>query len=319
MGGGFYSPETPAGCERELLEVLLPKVLGREFSSLLDLNEELLRLPNNSFARAAVETAAWEVAAKQRNQSLRSLLQIPDRPIPSGLALGLYPTAAELQAAIQRFKPAQYARLKLKIQPGQDIEVVRTARSLLGDFPISVDANAAYDLSQSDIFRTLDCETLIMYEQPFAKGDLDGLAALKQQTITPLCLDESIDAAEDVDRFVLANACDIVNIKLQRVGGYLPALRILDACERHGLPVWMGTMPELGIGSAQALVLAAHPQFVMPTDVEPSERWFLDDLLEPEILLANRAIDIPAGPGIGFRVAESKLDRYTTACHTMVS
>lgn len=317
IGGTFYSSETPETCYEELLHGVLPHLLERQFSSMLVFEQELEKLSQNRFVRAAVETAAWDLIAQRRNISLRQLFQIPERPVPSGLAVGLYRTDKELESALRRYDPRQYRRLKLKIEPGFDLKVVETARKMLGDFPLFVDANAAYDCSNLSIFRTLDDETLLMLEQPFAKDDLDGLAELQRNVRTPVCLDESIETAEDAERFIAAKACAIVNIKLQRVGGYLPALRIMDVCSRLGVPIWMGTMPELGIGSAQALVLAADPLFVFPTDVEPSERWYVDDLVFPAIVLSNGCIELPIGPGTGYTVDPSKLDKYVISCHRL--
>jgi O-succinylbenzoate synthase len=311
MGGGFYSSETPDGCEAELANGVLGAVLGREFSSMLALEKTLVQVTENRFVRVAVETAAWEFVACRRNVSLRQLFGIPDRPIPSGLAVGLYPDLAGLKDAIHRYDPHQYKRLKLKIKWNQDIEIVRAARSLVGDFPLFVDANADYSLSDLGTFAALDRESLMMFEQPFAKDNLAGSAELQQQVRTPVCLDESIETAEDARRAIGMGACRIVNIKLQRVGGYLEALRIVQVCAEHNVPVWMGTMPELGIGSAQALMLAAHPSFSFPTDVEPSTRWYLDDIVTPAIQLSNASICAPAGPGVGYRVDERKLEQYT--------
>ena len=316
MGGTFYSSETPEACYEELLRVL-PRLLERQFSSMLAFEQELEELSQNRFVRAAVETAVWDLIAQRRNVSLRQLFQIPERPVPSGLAVGLYRTDKELENALRRYNPRQYRRLKLKIEPGFDLNVVGTARKMLGDFPLFVDANAAYDHSNLSTFRALDDNDLLMFEQPFAKGDLDGLVDLQRNVRTPVCLDESIESAEDAERFIAAKACAIVNIKLQRIGGYLPALRIMEVCSRLRIPLWMGTMPELGIGSAQALVLAAHPLFVFPTDVEPSERWYVDDLVFPEITLSNGCIEPPTGSGTGYQVDRRKLDRYATSCHRL--
>lgn len=311
MGGGFYSSETPDGCEAELAERVLGAILGREFTSMLALEEALVRITDNRFARVAVETAVWEFVAQRRQVSLRQIFGIPDRPIPSGLAVGLYPDVAALKDAIRRYDPYQYGRLKLKIKRNQDIEIVKAARSLVGGFPLFVDANADYSLSDLATFIALDRESLMMFEQPFAKDDFAGSAELQQQVRTPVCLDESIETAEDARRAIEMRACRIINIKLQRVGGYLEALRIIQVCAEHNVPVWMGTMPELGIGSAQALMLAAHPSFSFPTDVEPSTRWYLDDIVTPAIQLSNGFIHFPAGPGVGFHVDERKLGRYT--------
>jgi O-succinylbenzoate synthase len=310
MAGGFYSSETPDGCEAELVTRVLSAVLGHEFPSMLALEEALARATENRFVRVAVETAAWDFIAQRRNVNMRQLFGIPDRPIPSGLALGLYPDVAELKEAIYRYDPHQYGRLKLKIKRDQDIEVVKAARSVVGDFPLFVDANADYCLSDLGTFAALDRESLMMFEQPFAKDNFAGSAELQQQVRTPVCLDESIETADDARRAIEMRACRIVNIKLQRVGGYLEALRIVQVCAQHSVPVWMGTMPELGIGSAQALMLAAHPSFSFPTDVEPSTRWYLDDIVTPPIQLSKGFILAPVGPGVGYRVDERKLEQY---------
>ena len=313
MGGSFYSAETPELSHEELVHSVLPHLLDRQFSSMLAFEQELERLSQNRFIRAAVETAAWDLIAQSRHISLRQLFQISERPVASGLAVGLYPTIPELRNALHRYRPHDYKRVKLKIQPGFDRQIVEAAKNHLGDFPLFVDANAAYDSSHLPTFLALDQESLLMFEQPFAKGDLHGLAALQANLRTPVCLDESIETADDAKRFAQAKACAIVNIKLQRVGGYLPALRIMDVCSRLNIPLWMGTMPELGVGSAQALMLAAHPLFVFPTDVEPSDRWFVDDLVSPEIVLSNGCIQSPPGPGTGYRVDQRKLDKYSIA------
>lgn len=311
MPGNFYSAETPDTCYEELLHRVLPHLLDRQFSSMLVFEQKLERLSQNRFVRTAVETAAWELIAQRKRVGLRKLFQIPERPVPSGLAIGLYPTIEELERAIRRYEPRQYGRLKLKIQPGCDVYIVKAARKLVGDFPLFVDANAAYDSSHLATFKALDDESLLMFEQPFAKDDLEGLAELQGHVRTPVCLDESIETAEDAERFIAAKACGIVNIKLQRVGGYLPALRIMEVCSRLNISLWMGTMPELGVGSAQALMLAAHPLFVFPTDVEPSERWYVDDVVTPEIRLLNGCIESPQGPGTGYEVDRRKIEKYS--------
>jgi O-succinylbenzoate synthase len=152
----------------------------------------------------------------------------------------------------------------------------------------------------------------MMFEQPFAKDDMEGSAALQSTVRTPVCFDESVETAADAERAAQLGACRIVNIKLQRVGGYLEAFRIAECCLRHNIALWFGTMPELGIGSAQALMFAAHPGCAFPTDVEPSARWFQDDILQPELVLRGGELPMPAGPGLGFTVDINKLERYAT-------
>ena len=311
MPGAFYSNETPDTCEQELVEYVLPAVSGDTFRNMLALKSRLAELTESRFVRVAVETAAWELLARQRGQSLQQLFGLPEESVPSGLAVGLYDTLPALQDALERYQVRSYRRLKIKIKRGHDVELVRAVRSWYGDIPLFVDANADYSLADINIFRELDRCGLMMFEQPFAKDDIEGSAELQRVVKTPVCLDESMERAADVIRAAKLAACKIINIKLQRVGGFLEALRMMELCMQHRLGLWMGTMPELGIGSAQAVVLAAHPGCIYPTDVEPSARWYRDDILEPPLLLHDGELNVPPGPGLGFTVDMDRLQRYT--------
>jgi O-succinylbenzoate synthase len=313
MPGSFYSAETPETCQEELLEHVLPALAGRTFQSMVELEGALRQLATTPFVRVAVETAAWELVARRRGVSLRELFGIADRPVPCGLAVGLYDTDDALYAAFKRYNARDYKRVKIKIQPGRDITAVRAARAALADFPLFVDANAAYTRDDIRLFRELDEYDLLMFEQPLAKDDLEGSALLQNQVQTSVCLDESIGCLDDVIKARALGACRIVNVKLQRVGGFLEALRVVEFCAFHGIYLWMGTMPETGIGSAQALVLAAHPAFAFPTDVEPSARWYREDLLVPELRMCAGQIAAPHGPGLGYRVDEEQVKRWTVA------
>ena len=310
MSGSFYSSETPESCQHELLERLLPMTVGQGFESIEEFNVHLEALSSSRFARVALEGAAWELVARQRGVSLRQLLGVPDRPVPSGLAVGLYYSEAELCAAIARYWSDGYQRLKIKIKRGQDVALVKAVRREFGDIPLFVDANADYTPEDFRVFEQLDEYGLMMFEQPLAKEDLGGSARLQRLVKTPVCLDESIETAADARRAIELGSCRIVNLKLQRVGGFLEALRICQVCQEHGIPLWMGTMPELGVGSAQALALASHAGFVFPTDVEPSRRWYLDDVVRPEIQLEHGCLTVPEGPGLGYEVDEGKVTRY---------
>lgn len=310
MPGAFYSAETPDSCQHELVNRILPELTGRTFATMGELETALARWTSSRFVRVAIETAAWEVLARRAGQSLREFFGLEDKPVASGLAVGLYETVDELHAAIERYRARDYRRLKIKIKRGHDVELVRAVREWYGNIPLFVDANADYSQADLNVFRELDRFGLMMFEQPFAKDDLEGSAALQHAVRTPVCFDESIETAADAERAAALGACRIVNIKLQRVGGYLEALRIAECCMKHTIALWLGTMPELGIGSAQALMFAAHPGCAFPTDVEPSARWFSDDILQPELALRGDELLMPAGPGLGFTVDMSKLERY---------
>lgn len=314
MPGAFYSNDTPDSCQQQLVETALPQLAGVQFSTMQELEAALLSWRLSPFVRVAVETAAWEMLARSRNQSLRELFGLPPQAsAPSGLAVGLYDSLDELYAAIERFQVQHYSRLKIKIKQGYDLALVKAVRQWYGDIPLFVDANADYTHEHLPIFRELDSFNLMMFEQPFKRDDIETSAALQRQVSTPLCFDEGIETAGDVHAAADLDACRIVNIKLQRVGGYLESFRVMEACVQRSLPFWMGTMPELGIGSAQALVLASHPACTFPTDVELSSRWYCDDILTPALQLQHGSLEIPDAPGLGFNIDRDALDRYAIA------
>ncbi len=313
MPGGFYSADTPDSCQEELEGSLCPELAGRGFPSMAALDAWLDEHAGSRFARVAVETAAWEVLARRRGVGVGELFRIAPRPVPSGLAVGLYPTLDGLRAALDRYRARNYCRVKIKIQRGQDVEQVAAVRRWLGDFPLFVDANADYGDADFAVFEDLDSFGLMMFEQPLGKDALELSAEWQRRLRTPICLDESADSLAQVRRAIQLGACRIVNIKLQRVGGYLEALRMVEECQAHGIALWMGTMPELGVGSAQALALAAHPAFTLPTDVEPSARWYSGDVLAPELVLRDGMLHAPPGPGLAFAVDTAALERWTVA------
>lgn len=311
MAGAFYSTDTPDSCEEQLV-AFLPKLIGMSFATMGELERYLRDAQLSPFVRVAIETAAWEMLARAAGVSLRDLFGLPEADAPTGLAVGLYPTLEELKTALERYRPQEYMRLKIKIKRGHDVELVRAVRGWYGDIPLFVDANADYGAEDIAVFQELDAYGLMMFEQPFAKQDVETSAKLQKLVSTPLCFDEGIETAQDVLDGAAMDAVRIVNIKLQRVGGFLEAFRIIEACVATGLPFWMGTMPELGVGSAQALILASHPACKFPTDVEPSERWYVGDVLQPELRMQNARLPIPSGPGLGYQVDEAMLERFAT-------
>jgi O-succinylbenzoate synthase len=210
--------------------------------------------------------------------------------------------------------------VKIKIQPGWDIEPVHAVRARFPEVALMVDANAAYTVADEMIFRELDRFGLMMIEQPLAADAIDEAGELQAMLHTPLCADESAESLGSVARLVEKQAARIINIKVQRVGGLSEALLMLNAARAAELECWVGTMPELGIASAQALHLAMHEGFSFPTDVEASRRWYVDDVVEPFIEIdADGFINVPPGTGTGYRVSREKVERYSTARERFVS
>jgi O-succinylbenzoate synthase len=313
MSGSFYSADTPDGSWTALKEIV-PRLF-----SLGDLDPtrfcEFLREQHaDPFAKAGIEGALWDAYANTKRASLCELFGIERRAVGSGVAIGIFETIEELIERVSHYVKEGYQRVKIKIQPGWDVEPVAAVRAQFPQLPLMVDANAAYQLDNLQIFRELDQFQLMMIEQPLAAGAVAEAGELQLHLKTPLCADESAESLAALDQLIANKAAQIINIKVQRVGGLSEALLMLQAARAADLQCWVGTMPELGIASAQGLHLAMHSGFSFPTDIEASSRWYVDDCIEPAITINGRGfIEVPQGIGSGFTVLRDKVERYTTA------
>ena len=314
MSGSFYSGATPDSSWTALRERLVPALLSAEQVNPATFFEVLREQPADQFAKAGIEGALWDAFANTRQRALCELFGIDRRPVPSGVAIGIFGTVDELIERVYRYVAEGYQRVKIKIQPGWDVEPVAAVRAQFAHLPLMVDANAAYSLDDLQVFRELDRFDLMMIEQPLAAEAIEQAGELQSRLTTPLCADESAESLAALDELVEHKAARIINIKVQRVGGLSEALLMLKAACAGGLRCWVGTMPELGIASAQALHLAMHCGFSFPTDIEASSRWYVDDIVEPAIAIDRSGfIHLAEGPGTGFKVDREKVERYTTA------
>lgn len=319
MSGSFYSADTPESCWRVLKEELIPRIADLTTINPRQLYTKLRELPADPFAKAGIEGAIWDAYANSKRLSLCDLFGIERRPVDSGVAIGIFDEIDELLERVRCYVEQGYQRVKIKIQPGWDVEPVSTLRNQFPDLPLMVDANAAYTLADKEIFLELDRFELMMIEQPLAANAIDEAGELQVSLRTPLCADESADSLTALSRLIEKEAARIINIKVQRVGGLSEALLMLNAAGSAKMKCWVGTMPELGIASAQALHLAMHKDFCFPTDIEASSRWYVDDVIEPLIEIDRGGlIHVPAGVGSGFKVSRDKIDRYSTAVERFV-
>ena len=312
MAGAFYNDETPATNWTDLIENQIPALVSGGPIAAEDVADVLDRVSSQQFAKAGLESAFYVAEANSVKVPLWKLLRGSNRPIPSGLAVGIYSTADELLARIEQYLADGYQRVKIKIKPGWDAEPVGRVRERWPTLPLMVDANAAYDASHMGGLCGLAPFARMMIEQPFAIDALDESAELQRRIRTPICLDESAETLETVRTICEKRAGRIINIKMQRVGGIRRSVQIHDLARERGLPCWLGTMPELGIASATGLHLATLANFTFPTDVESSDRWFVDDVLEPPIVVdAGGFLHFPTGPGLGYRPSPEKIRKYT--------
>ena len=314
MSGSFYSADTPDSSWSVLKDQLIPVLFSMSEIDPTRIYRLLRESPANPFARAGIEGALWDAEANARQMPLHELLGIEPRPVPSGVAIGIFETIDELIERVRRYVTEGYRRVKIKIQPGWDVEPVAAVRAKFPELSLMVDANAAYTIDDLDTLRELDRFQLLMIEQPLATNAIAEAGTLQAQMKTPLCADESAESLIALEELIKHNGAQIINIKVQRVGGLSEALLMLEAAIAAGLHCWVGTMPELGIASAQGLNLAMHSGFSFPTDIEASSRWYVDDVIEPAIAIDEKGfIEVPHGIGSGFAVSREKIERYTTA------
>jgi len=281
----FYSEETLASARYLLEHVLIPRVVGRESAGPEEVDDLLQQgVRGNPFARAALETAAWDLEAHRRHTGLAVLIAerlgvAPAESIPCGVALGIPPdrSARTLSRWVAAALEQGYRRVKIKVAPGWDEVPVRAAREAMAgvDLPLTVDANGGYDWPEHETnLRELDQTGLLYIEQPLAPDDLLGHVELSRVLRTPVCLDETMRSARAARHVARLDGPRVWNIKVHRMGGLTETLRVVQVGREYGARLWAGTMPESGIGSQAAMAAAALPGFVYPSDLEPSTRWF---------------------------------------------
>jgi O-succinylbenzoate synthase len=313
----FYCPETVETCWHILHDFLGPMLLGRDWETIAELTACYRLVKGNAFAKAGLEMACWDALGQSRGESLAALLGGTRAEILSGVSLGIEADVEVLLGRIDRFLADGYGRIKLKIGPGHDMEVVRRVRERFPSIPLQVDANSAYTLADMETLRRLDDFDLLLIEQPLAHDDIIDHAALQQELRTPICLDESVHSAADARKALDLGACRIINIKVSRLGGLLEAKRVHDLCHARGVPVWCGGMHEFGIGRAANLAIASLPGFTLPGDVAGSDRYYRQDLVEPPILATRGALAVPSGPGLGVEPLEDRIRAHSRRTATL--
>ncbi|MCL3862464.1 o-succinylbenzoate synthase [Actinotalea sp. K2] len=307
----LYSSEHTEGAWDVLHRFLYPALLGNGPVNPLLVAGRLEHVVGHRMAKAAVELSLVDAGLRATGESFASFLGAERTFVPSGVSVGIMSTLDELLSTVQDYLDQGYARIKIKIKPGWDVEPTRLLRETFGDgLLLQVDANAAYTLADARLLRRLDDLDLLLIEQPLAEDDLRQHAELAKQLRTPICLDESIVSAKVAADAIVLGATQAINIKAGRVGGYLEAARIHQVALAHGIPAWCGGMLETGIGRAANAALAALPGFTLPGDISASDRFYAQDITAPFVLDEGR-IAVPTGPGLGVEVDPVRLEEVT--------
>ena len=307
-----YSYETVGTAHRVILDHLAPAILARPIADLEDLAQRFAQFRGHNMAKAGLELAYMDLLARVQGQSLSQLIEGTRASVPVGVSLGIQPSLDQLLQRIELYLGFGYQRIKLKIKPGWDVDIVREVRHRYPGILLSVDANSAYTLNDADHLLALDEFGLLMVEQPLEHDDLVDHAKLQTRMSTPICLDESITGLRRAEQALEMGSCKMINIKIGRVGGYSQALAIHDLCHSRNIPVWCGGMLESGIGRAHNIALASLPGFTLPGDISASSRYFSKDVIDPEVSVSDDGtVDVPVRPGLGFSVDLDHIEANT--------
>jgi O-succinylbenzoate synthase len=311
-----YSSEYVDGAQHVLVHHLLPRLMERSSVAAEDVAQLLRPVHGHQMAKATIEMALLDAQLRARGESFGHYFGASRSSVDCGVSVGIHKSIPELLQTVGDYLDLGYRRIKLKIKPGWDVEPVRAVRERFGDVPLQVDANTAYSIADAKHLAELDEFELLLIEQPLPEEQVLAHAELAKVVRTPICLDESITSAQGAADAIQLGACEIINIKPGRVGGYLEARRIHDLCAAHGVPVWMGGMLETGIGRAGNVAMAAMPNFKLPGDTSASDRYYHRDITEPFVLNDGR-LNVPTGPGLGVKIDLDFLGEITESIETV--
>ncbi len=307
----LYSSEYTQGAWDVASRFLIPALLDRATLAAEDVSGILEPFVGHRMAKAGLELAVLDAALRAEGRSFGAFLGVDRDRVPSGVSVGIQRDPAALVDAVGGYLDEGYARIKIKIKPGRDVDDTAAVREAFGGIPLQVDANSAYTLADADRLAELDRFDLLLIEQPLQEDDLVDHATLARRLSTPVCLDESIVSAKAAQDALALGSASIINIKAGRVGGYLEAVRIHDLCRGAGVPVWCGGMLETGIGRAANAALAALPGFTLPGDVSASSRFYTRDIVTEPAVLEDGHVRVPTGPGLGVEIDSAALEEFT--------
>lgn len=308
--GPGYSDEWTDSAWVTAEKILAPMVVGKPVENASAVFDLMKRARGHRMAKAGIETACWDLEAKKLGVPLWRHLGGVNRKIECGVSIGIQDTVEQLIEKISVEVDAGYKRIKIKIAPHWDYEVIKAVRQVFPDILLMGDANSAYTLADIDKLRSLDEFGLMMLEQPLGHDDIVDHAKLQAVIKTPICLDEPIKSPDDARKAIELKSGQIINLKNGRVGGHAQSQHIEQICREAGMPVWCGGMLETGIGRAHNIAISTLSGYTMPGDVSASKRYWQEDIIEPAVAVsANGTITVPEGTGIGFEVKRDRIGK----------
>ena len=313
----FYNEESIDTAWYVIRGYLAPALLGRQIGDGRECPALFAKVRGHRMAKGAVENAVWDGLAIAKQQPLWKMVGGSLQQINCGVSIGIQDSPEQLLEKIAIELEAGYQRIKVKVKPGWDINVLERIRSRWPDILLSCDANSAYRLHEVEHLRKFDRFGLLMIEQPLWNDDIYYHARLQRELKTAICLDESIRHARDAAAAVETGACRIVNIKVGRVGGFSEARKVHDVCQENNVPVWCGGMLETGVGRAHNIALSTQQNFRLPGDVSASKRYWAEDIIEPEVVVSPQGtITVSDEPGTGYRIREDLIEKLAVRKET---
>lgn len=313
----WYTEETIDSALLLMKDILAPVLINIEITHPDEVMQLLSKYKRNNMAKAGLEGAVWDIYASMNNRSLATALGGVREYVPAGVVVGINDIENTLQQ-IEKYVEQGFERVKIKVSPKNDEEVIRTIREQFPTISLLIDANSSYTLQDMDKLQNLDKYNLLMIEQPFGDKDFIQHAELQKSIQTPICLDESIDSLEDVQLAHYLGSCKIINVKSGRVGGLSESKRIHDYCQEQGISIWCGGMFETGIGRAQSIALASLPHFTIPGDISASDKYWEEDIIIQKIVVENGKVRVPNNTGLGIEINWKRLQEVlistTTIC-----
>lgn len=307
-----YNSETTDTAWHVISDFIAPELIGQTISGASQVPALLCSIRGHEMAKAGVENALWDAEARLKGLPLAKLLGGALEEIATGVSLGIRETPSSLVRKVEEELRSGYQRIKLKIKPGKDLDFVAAVRKEFPNIRLSVDANSAYRLEDAAHLVRLDAFNLLMMEQPLNWDDIYAHSRLQSQIKTSICLDECISNARHAFAAIELKACRIINVKLGRVGGHSEARRVEETCRSRSIPVWCGGMLESGVGRAHNIAMSTLIGFTLPGDVSASQRYWQEDIIEPEVEVTDRGtIPVPKTPGIGYTVKRDRIEKLT--------
>ncbi len=313
-----YNYETTGTAWHILKDFIAPLILGKDIKDADDFQKRVEGIRGHHLAKAGVEMALWDLLGKRDGKSLKEMFGGTREKVEVGVSIGIQESASALVRSVESYLQKGYARVKIKIKPGREVDETVAVRNAYPDLRLQVDANSAYTLESAQALKAIDDLNLLLIEQPLFEDDIWDHRLLQAEFKTPICLDESVVSPRHARYALEMEACKIINVKPARVGGLSQAIMIHDLCRAQNIPVWCGGMLETGIGRASNLALASLPGFVLPGDISASDRYYQRDITNERFVLNDdSAIDVPNKPGLGVTIDEAALKQFTLATLTL--